>query len=186
MIHTAKNTNDAITEFAQKNLTATGRGGKYNFPQSVPPEDPGDAKRVLSEVLNWFQKERANTNQEIFDRTIEFFQYCVERGERPTVEKYCLALGYGRSTVNEWKNGLHCDADRSNIIKKAFDALAAYDAGMATEGKLNPVPYIFRAKNYYGMKDQADLVITPNNPLGEMPTEEELRKRIEGTVIIDE
>lgn len=70
--------------------------------------------------------------------------------------------------MNEWKNGLHCDADRSNIIKKAFDALAAYDAGMATEGKMNPVPYIFRAKNYYGMRDQTDLVVTPNNPLGEV------------------
>ena len=167
MICTAKNkTSDAITEYATNNLTATGRGGKYNFPQAIPPEDPADAKRVLSEVLNWFQKDRANTNEEIYERTIEFFQYCAERGERPTVEKYCLALGYGRSTVNEWKNGLHCDENRSNIIKKAFDALAAYDAGMATEGRMNPVPYIFRAKNYYGMKDQADLVITPNNPLG--------------------
>ena len=34
---------------------------------------------------------------------------------------------------------------------------------MVTEGKINPVVYIFRAKNYFGMKDQQDLVLTPNN-----------------------
>lgn len=167
MICTAKNkTSDAITEYATNNLTATGRGGKYNFPQAVPPEDPADARRVLSEVLNWFKQERVKDDDELEERTIQFFSYCADRGERPTWEKYCLAIGYARNTVFEWSTGMKCSERRTNIIKKAKDVLAAYDAGMATEGKMNPVPYIFRAKNYYGMKDQADLVITPNNPLG--------------------
>ena len=39
---------------------------------------------------------------------------------------------------------------------------------------MNPVPYIFRAKNYYGMKDQADLIITPNNPTAEPAPPEEI------------
>ena len=106
-----------------------------------------------------------------------FFNTCASKGERPTVEKFCIALGYARNTVNEWKNGMHCSAFRSNIIKIAFEVLAAYDAGMATEGKMNPVPYIFRAKNYYGMKDQTDLVVTPNNPLGDTITAEEIEQK---------
>ena len=38
---------------------------------------------------------------------------------------------------------------------------------MVTEGKINPVVYIFRAKNYFGMRDQQEYVLTPNTPLGE-------------------
>lgn len=33
---------------------------------------------------------------------------------------------------------------------------------MVNEGKLNPVTYIFRSKNYYGMRDQQEYVLTPN------------------------
>ena len=36
------------------------------------------------------------------------------------------------------------------------------DAELAQEGKIQPVVYMFRAKNYYGMKDQQDVVLTPN------------------------
>ena len=39
--------------------------------------------------------------------------------------------------------------------------IAAFDADMVAQNKLNPVAYIFRSKNYYGMKDQQDIVITP-------------------------
>ena len=48
-----------------------------------------------------------------------------------------------------------------NIIKNAFDCFAAFDAGMATTGKLNPILYFFRAKNFYSMRDQQELVIEP-------------------------
>ena len=37
---------------------------------------------------------------------------------------------------------------------------------MVTEGKINPVVYIFRAKNFVGMKDIQDYILTPNNALG--------------------
>ena len=37
---------------------------------------------------------------------------------------------------------------------------------MAIAGQIDFVTYCFRAKNYYGMRDQTDLVITPNQPLG--------------------
>lgn len=35
------------------------------------------------------------------------------------------------------------------------------------DGKVNPVTGIFWQKNYDGMKDQTEMVLTPNNPLGE-------------------
>ena len=165
-----KQQNTEVAVKAETTIKKTGRGGKYNFPSAVPPEDPEVVQRVLGETLHWLStgvRQRCQTTEEIEDRTIEFFQHCAEIGERPSVEKYCLALGIPRNTVIDWKNGLHCEERRSGIIKSAYESIAAYDAAMVAEGKMNPVPYIFRAKNYYNMKDQTDLVVTPNNPLGD-------------------
>ena len=57
---------------------------------------------------------------------------------------------------------------------------------MVTEGKINPVVYIFRAKNYFGMKDQQEVVLTPNQPLGDAPDQKQLEERIAGSVVVEE
>ena len=159
----AKSDNEIIA--ANTAVKKTGRGGRFNFPSTIDPdtEDKDTIRAVLTETLQWFERghDRPNTDEEIYIRSQEYFQSCIDRQQRPTVENYCLAIGYARSTVNEWKNGMHCSAERTNIIKKAYDAFAAFDAGMASAGKLNAVLYFFRAKNYYDMRDQQELVIQP-------------------------
>lgn len=140
-----------------------GRGGRFNFPSTVDPdtEDADKNRAVLADTLRWFERghDRPTTDQGIYDRTVEFFQAYIDQGKRPTVEGYCLALGYARQTVNQWRHGDGCSAARADIIKSAFDAFAAFDAGMAVDGKLNPILYFFRAKNYYGMRDQTELTV---------------------------
>ena len=42
---------------------------------------------------------------------------------------------------------------------------------------MNPVAYIFRAKNYYGMTDQQELVLTPNERKVSEYTSEDIAKR---------
>lgn len=66
-----------------------------------------------------------------------------------------------------WENGIGCSSERMNIIKKAKEFIASFESAMVTEGKINPVVYIFRAKNYFGMKDQQDITIRPDNPYGD-------------------
>jgi hypothetical protein len=56
--------------------------------------------------------------------------------------------------------------------------LASFDAEMVTEGKINPVTYIFRAKNYFGLQDKQEYVLTPNNPLGDTKDPAEIQKRL--------
>lgn len=53
-------------------------------------------------------------------------------------------------------------------------------------GAISPPSGIFLLKNWFGYKDVQDVVVTPKNPLGELQNPEELRRRIEGTVIIDD
>lgn len=162
----ARNTSkDAETVTAIK---ATGRGGKYNFPNAIPPEDPEVVREAASSVLHWYKRGRDSkpqTLEEIQDRIDEYFLECYETGQRMTVEKLALALGIHRDTLHAWETDRATYGEKSDIIKYAKDCIASYDADMVTSGKMNPVPYIFRAKNYYGMKDQQDVVLTPNSPL---------------------
>ena len=48
---------------------------------------------------------------------------------------------------------------------------------------MNPVAYIFRSKNYYGMKDQTESIVKHENNLGETKTPDELLEIIEADVI---
>ena len=50
----------------------------------------------------------------------------------------------------------------------AYDAIATFDAEMAINGNFNPILYIYRSKNFYDMHDQSEIVVTPNNPLGDV------------------
>ena len=71
------------------------------------------------------------------------------------------------------------------MIKKAKEILAGIDAKLVSMGKIPQVTYIFRAKNFFGMKDQQDLVVTPAASLGDSPDAKQLENRIEGSVVED-
>lgn len=119
-------------------------------------------RKALSEALEYWDAPRVKTSEEAEERTKQYFNRCLERGIKPTVEEYCFALGVPRTTIWDWETGKTSGPIDATIIKRAKDLIAMYDAKAVIEGKLNPVTYIFRGKNYYGMKDQQDVVITPN------------------------
>ena len=65
------------------------------------------------------------------------------------------------------------------IIKKAKNIIQEFDAQMVEQGKLNPIPYIFRSKNYYGMSDRTELQISPGRDSQEMSAEEIAKRYLE-------
>jgi hypothetical protein len=176
----------AIT--GSKTIKKTGRGGKDNFPSTIPSgTKKEDVQRIMGNLLNWYNLDKVRDDDELQERIAYFFKECFERGEIPTWEKLCLAIGYSRSTVWDWLNGIiNVSSRRLDIIKKAKEFLASFDAEMATEGKINPVTYIFRAKNYFGMADKQEMVLTPNNPLGDNTDPDELQRRYSLSVGDDE
>lgn len=113
--------------------------------------------------------EPVRTDEALIARLGWFFEKCAESQQLPTVEKMCLAIGWPRETVFEIINGIHrgFSNDTADILKKAKNLIASLDAELAQEGKIQPVVYLFRAKNYYGMRDQQEMVLTPNNRLND-------------------
>lgn len=119
-------------------------------------------RKALSEALEYWDVPKVQSSEEAKERTRDYFRRCIERGIKPTVEEYAMALGVTRSCLWDWETGRKNGPVDGEIIKRAKDLIASYDAKAVIDGKLNPVTYIFRGKNYYGMKDQQDVVVTPN------------------------
>lgn len=136
-----------------------------------------EMRAMMKSILRWYGKPLVRTDEECAERLNEFFKVVTENGELPTFEKMCLALGADRQTVWNWETGISGTPVRAAMIKQAKSMLAALDAEMVSKGKIPVVSYIFRSKNFYGMKDQTDVVVTPNNPLGMATSAEDIASK---------
>ena len=172
--------NNELTEKGEEVVKKKrGRGGTHNFPQIIESPKADDVRRIGFTLLKWYNMKKAVTDEEIRERLYRYFVETLENGEIPTVEEMCLALGYDRKTIWRWENGQEgATPVRCHLIKKAKEFLASFDAKLVQENKVNPTTYIFRAKNYFGLKDQQEYVLTPNNPLGDTKDPAEIHQRL--------
>lgn len=171
----------------KKDLTVIdGRDGR-NLPtiQFQKIEQDDDKRAFISKALNNILAvskafdEPVKTDEEMAERLQWFFQNCADTQQLPTVEKMCLALGYPREAIFEIINGVRkgFSPNTADILKKAKNLIASLDAELAQEGKIQPVVYLFRSKNFYGMKDQQEMVLTPNNRLGDYQDENVIKQK---------
>lgn len=121
-----------------------------------------DISTALGSGFFWYAYPPVTNDEECAERLNLFFAKCVETGEIPTVEKMALALGVTRRAIAYWETGERGSPERQAMIMKAKELISAMDAELAMKQKISPVVYIFRAKNFYGMKDQNETVITHN------------------------
>ena len=161
-----KMTDSELVEVGRK--ITKGRGGKNNFPSSKmvvqTDEDKALVKKLLGEVLVEYRKPKVKSDEELAERLDGYFKRCAENGQIPTVEEMCLSTGYTYWTCYDWETGRNkgFSSETSHIIKKAKEMLKTFDAKLVISGKLNFLAYCFRAKNYYGLVDKTEYVVTPN------------------------
>lgn len=137
-----------------------------------------DISRIIAESFQYFDRKPPKDNEELKDRVNGYFYDCTSKGQLPTVEGLALACGVVRQTLFDWETQRRSvNPERADIVKRARQVLAEIDAKLASEGKIPQVVYIFRSKNYYGMKDQQEVVLTPNNPLGDEQNAEQLKQK---------
>lgn len=139
--------------------------------------EPGEISKILQNTMYWYKREIVKTDGECAERLNEYFTRIIQNDEIPTVEKMCLALGTTRTTVWEWENGSLGSA-RANMIKKAKEILAALDAELVSKGKIPQITYIFRAKNFFGMKDNQEMTLVNGSPMGDEVSPDDIRKRL--------
>lgn len=167
------------------------RTRKGHLPPGVLEVDEDDDKaktrsKVMTDLMKWYTLPKAEDDEEIEKRIELFFEVCAMNGEYPSIEKLHLAIGYGRSTVHDWMSGMILVSERRrNAVKRAYEMIHATEAELATNFQIQPVVYMFRSKNYFGMSDKQEVQHIVQDPLGAKVDSKELEAFVGQSIVID-
>ena len=167
---------EQITDVVKKKRN---RGSDWMKELSADSGEPGDnARFVRYAMASWnLPPIDISDPKQVEQRIGDYLQYCVDNDRKPQIVGMCNWLGITRETLSTWRNGEYRTGSHSDIVKKACSLIEEMWADYMQSGKLNPATGIFLAKNWYGYKDVADVVVTPNNPLQDLDAET-ARKRL--------
>lgn len=102
----------------------------------------------------------------------------------PDVEGLALFLGVSRSTLYEWQNSR--PGEYSDTIKRTLNAIAAAKKQLALMGKIPPLVFATDFNNNHGYTQQQNIEITAARKLEQLPTKEDIIKRLPQNTDIDE
>lgn len=130
-----------------------------------------------------FTKSRVNafSKYEDLEKEIsDFFEICSRTDTVPTVTSLALWLGCNRDTIYAHAN--NSNSPYSDVMKRTINYMHSVMENGTVDGKINPVTYIFLSKNYYGMRDDKNITVTPTGPSQDTNSPETIdaiRKQIE-------
>lgn len=127
-------------------------------------EDKALVRKLLTEVYISYKMPRVKSDDELAERLDIFFENCAKTGKIPTVEEMCMCIGYTYSGWHDIEFGRRpgFSPETKVILRRAKEFLKTFDAKLVLTGEVNPIVYFFRAKNYYGMRDQQEVVVQAN------------------------
>lgn len=132
------------------------------FMQAILPTEPLDHDDV----------------EEMERRFQNYLVKCAEWDMKIGNQAAYAAIGINKDLVYEWTVRRQTNPRRTEFVKKVQQFCAMYREGLMEDGKVNPVTGIFWQKNYDGMKDQQEVVLTPNaSPLGDRTDAEALKQK---------
>lgn len=127
------------------------------------------AAKLLSNLSGMILMPKVESNHELVKRIDEYLTLCSDQRIPPTWEGVGLYCGYSRATLWDWMTGKNKGFKdevgsgllTADVIKRAREILAAFDGTMAIAGKINPVAYIYRSSNFYGMVNKQTVAVEP-------------------------
>lgn len=162
--------------------------GREKLQTWEPPddsEDKGSNTKILQSALYWRNRPPVNIEDatELEARINEYFDYCMERDEKPTKAGVRLATGFSSSYFSRMLSGIiRPGSAQQEILLQAMDVLEYGWESYMLNGKVNPASGIFIGKNQFGYKDQVDVIAAPAQPLGELASAEDIAKKYQAAL----
>lgn len=154
--------NSPIIQGHNPDLPAGYNTRRIAFMQAILPTEPLDHDDVA----------------EMERRFMRYLDLCAQWDMKIGNQAAYAAIGINKDLVYEWTVRRQTNPARTEFIKKVQQFCAMYREGLMEDGKVNPVTGIFWQKNYDGMRDQQEVVLTPNvSPLGEQQDAEALKQK---------
>ena len=152
-------------------------------PYQMPELEPGDNTKYINHsmtIMRWKTPDMTSL-EAVQQRCFDYFDLCAQNDMKPTFAGLALAFGVDRMTMWRWCNthpeSRNLSDSIRDTIKKARDLINAQMEDFMQNGKINPVAGIFLMKNNMNYTDQQEVVLRPDNPLGEQKDPEELRRK---------
>lgn len=117
--------------------------------------------------------DRVKSPDELAERFDKLFELAFKEGVLPRYEHLVLASGLPKSTFYDYGNENYQSTPNpkfAEIIKRAKSLISSSEANLAATGKIPAPVYIFREKNYSGLRDVQEIQATntyntdPKNP----------------------
>ena len=163
-----------------------GTGGNKR-PDSTAQLEPGDNRKFLEHDLKMWDWPAVDMTkpEAVTERIGNYFRICAEDDMKPSVAGMALAFGMDRRRLWEIVNGVvgtnsvthNVPPEARDSLKKAYYFLNAQMENYMQNGKINPVAGIFLMKNNMGYADKQEVVLTPNQQLGDQVPAEDLEKK---------
>ena len=169
------------------------KGGNNNVLRNAGADlTPDQLQRLTQQALDTFMSSVHNVVDlhdvdSVHDAIVGYFQTCQRNGLRPGNLGLYAALGMSRQDYNNvvtGKSKSKASPACIDMIKKATRAIGAYREGLALEGKINPITYIFMGKNYDYLDEKSTIEVVAKGPESSL-TPEEIAHQIEKDIPVD-
>ncbi len=177
-----------MDELTKKDIAEQVVKKKRTRPDRVEHVEPGDNRKYIGHSLRLagLPEVSMQSNEEVSKRIQEYFEICQDDDMKPSVAGLAVALGIDRTYLWEIRAGRKGkNPDVANTLKKAMHLLDLQMVDYMQNGQINPVSGIFLMKNNFGYADKQEVVVTPNQPLGDTKDEKQLEQRYSDSVIIE-
>lgn len=151
--------------------------------------EPGDNRKYILHSLRLADLPKVNLTdaKEVAQRVVDYFTICADDDMKPSVAGLALAMDIDRRYLWEIREGRKGkNPEVADTLKKAMKLLDLQMVDYMQNGKINPVSGIFLMKNNFGYADKQEVIVTPNNPLGDTKDTKELEERYIESVVEDD
>ena len=151
--------------------------------------EPGDNRKYILHSMRLYDLPKCNLKsvEDVTQRIADYFAICAEDDMKPSVAGLALAMDITKEYLWEIRVGRKGkNPDVADTIKKAMKLLDLQMVDYMQNGKINPVSGIFLMKNNFGYADKQEVIVTPNNPLGDTKDTKELEERYIESVVEDD
>lgn len=114
---------------------------------------------------------------QVRDRVVEYLEFCEKYDRMPSMVGMANWLGVSKPTLDSWKRGDFRADTHTPVIQKACSIMEEMAVEYLQKGRVNPAAGIFLLKNLFQYKDVQDVVVTPQNPLGNAEKQEQLEDK---------
>ena len=118
--------------------------------------------------------------EQLKDDLSEYFNLCEKTDTVPTITAIALWLGVNRDTI--YAHAHNPNSPFSETLKNVINYCHITMENGTIAGKINPVTFIFLAKNYFGLEDSKNITVTPttgDNTINNQATMSALQKQLE-------